>query len=103
MASYLITGASRGLGLGLCTTLAARPASEVSVVFAAARTITDALKDLASRSNGRVEIVPVDVTKEEDVKKAVAQVEQSLNGKGLDVLFNNAGVMNWTFAGIQHM
>jgi hypothetical protein len=46
MASYFVTGTSRGVGPKLIEILAAKPASEVSVVFAAARTATDALKDL---------------------------------------------------------
>ncbi|KAH7304289.1 short chain oxidoreductase [Stachybotrys elegans] len=103
MASYFISGASRGIGLGFCEALAKRPASDVAIVFAGARTITDALKELASSSNGRVEIVPMDVTKADDIKTAALQVEKSLHGKGLDVLFNNAGVCNFMSQGIQHM
>jgi NAD(P)-dependent dehydrogenase (short-subunit alcohol dehydrogenase family) len=100
MTSYFITGASRGIGFGLCETLAKRPDT---TVFAGARTITDQLEQLASSSSGRVEIVQMDATKSEDIKKAVAQVEKSLGGKGLDVLFNNAGIMGFTFNGIQNM
>ncbi|KAF7561809.1 hypothetical protein G7046_g2352 [Stylonectria norvegica] len=103
MASYLITGTGRGLGLALSAALAAKPASEVSVVYAAFRTETEALKNLVSSSNGRVQAVPLDVTDPESVKKAASQVEKSLGGKGLDVLYNNAGVMNWTPNGIATM
>lgn len=103
MASYLITGTSRGIGLKLAEILAAKPASEVSVIFAATRTETDALKQLAAKSAGHVEIVSIDVTSEESVKQAVSKVEQSLGGKGLDVLINNAGIMNSTPNGIETM
>lgn len=54
MASYIITGASRGIGLALAGILAAKPVSEVSIVYAAARTETDALKKLIAKSGGRV-------------------------------------------------
>lgn len=103
MASYLITGTSRGIGLKLAEVLAAKPASEVSMVFAATRTETDALKQLAAKSAGRIEIVSIDVTSEESVKQAASKVEQSLAGKGLDVLINNAGIMNYTPNGIETM
>lgn len=103
MASYFITGTSRGVGLKLAEILAAKPASEVSVVFAAARTETQALKDLASKSDGRIQIVSIDITSEQSVKQAASKVEQSLGNKGLDVLINNAGVMNYTPDGIETM
>jgi NAD(P)-dependent dehydrogenase (short-subunit alcohol dehydrogenase family) len=103
MASYLITGASRGIGLALSEALAAKPSSEVSVVFAAYRTFTDELKQLVSKSNGRVEAVPMDVVQEDQAKKAAAHVEKALDGKGLDVLVNNAGVVPITPGGIVGM
>ncbi|THC96007.1 hypothetical protein EYZ11_004506 [Aspergillus tanneri] len=62
MASYLITGSSRGLGLAI-----------------------------------------LDTTNQESVQEAVKQVEQQLQGKGLDVLVNNAGVMPITREGIEKM
>ncbi|KAK1143606.1 hypothetical protein N8T08_006216 [Aspergillus melleus] len=103
MASYLITGTSRGIGLALTRILASKPASEVSTVFAAARTETGELRELAARSNGRVQIIGIDVTSKESTKKAASQVEQALGDKGLDVLINNVGIMNYTPNGIEHM
>jgi NAD(P)-dependent dehydrogenase (short-subunit alcohol dehydrogenase family) len=103
MASYFITGTSRGVGLKLTEILAAKPASEVSVIFAAARTETDALKDLTAKFTDRIEIVSIDVTSEKSVRQAASKVEQSLRGKGLDVLINNAGIMNYTPDGIETM
>ena len=103
MASYFITGASRGLGLGLCTALAAKPASVVAIVYAAARSKTDALNELVSKSSGRVGLVSLELTNEESIKQAVKQVEQSLPTSGLDVLINNAGVMPFTANGTHTM
>jgi len=93
MASYFITGASRGLGLDLVRSLSVKPNSEVSVVFAAARTESENLKKLASGTGGRIQIVPLDVESEDSIKRAAAQVERHQKGKGLDVLVNVAGVM----------
>lgn len=103
MASYLITGASRGIGLAMAGILASKPASEVSVIFAAARTETDELKQLIAKSAGRVHLVNIDVTDYASVKQAAADVEKLLNGKGLDVLVNGVGIMNSTPEGIEHM
>ncbi|EYE97454.1 short-chain dehydrogenase-like protein [Aspergillus ruber CBS 135680] len=103
MASYLVTGSSKGLNLGICNILASKPPSEVSKVFTSARRHTDALKDLISQYPGRVEFVLMDVTSEESVQKAVEQIEKSLGGKGLDVLINGVGVMPFTPEGIHTM
>ncbi|KAF2136705.1 uncharacterized protein K452DRAFT_292218 [Aplosporella prunicola CBS 121167] len=103
MSSYFITGSSRGLGLTLARQLAAKPASEVSKVFASARSETEPLKNLVAENNGRVEFVQLDVTSEESAKKAASTVEQSLGEKGLDVLINNAGVMPSTKGGVINM
>ncbi|KAH6613148.1 short-chain dehydrogenase/reductase SDR [Boeremia exigua] len=103
MASYLITGSSRGIGLGYVTVLARKDVSEVSKIFAAARSESAALKELIAESAGRVEFVPLEVTSEESAKDAAKQVERSLGGKGLDVLINNAGIPSHTDGGIQNM
>lgn len=103
MASYLVTGTSRGIGLTLANILASKPASEVSTVYAAARTETDELKRLVAKSNGRVQIVGIDVTSKDSARKAASQVEQALGGKSLDVLINNVGIMNYTPDGIEAM
>lgn len=103
MASYLVTGTSRGIGLALCEALAAKPASEVSVVFAAYRTYTDGLKQLVAKSDGRIKAVAMDVTDEAQIKDAAMLVEKALDNKGLDVLINNAGVAPLTPGGIATM
>lgn len=93
MASYLITGASRGIGLELTRQLSSLPSSTVSKVFATARGDAPALKELTQKSSGKVVIVKLDTTSLESAKQAAAEVESHLEGKGLDVLINNAGVM----------
>ncbi|KAL2046761.1 hypothetical protein ABVK25_011549 [Lepraria finkii] len=103
MASYLITGASRGFGLALARQLASLPASDVSKVFATARGDTPALEELAKKSPGRVVVVKLDVTNEASIKQAAAEVETNLEGKGLDVLINNAGVCQYASDGVKSM
>lgn len=46
MASYLVTGASRGLGLTMVARLASSSNFVVKIIFAAARSQTTDLKDL---------------------------------------------------------
>ncbi|KAL9004066.1 MAG: hypothetical protein Q9188_003101 [Gyalolechia gomerana] len=103
MASYLITGASRGFGFALARQLASLPASDVTKVFATARGDAFALKELAKQSSGRIVVVQLDVTNEASIKQAVAEVEVNLEGKGLDVLINNAGVCQYADDGVQSM
>ncbi|KAH7079848.1 short-chain dehydrogenase/reductase SDR [Paraphoma chrysanthemicola] len=103
MASYLVTGSSRGIGLGYITVLARKDVSEVSKIFAAARSESAALKGLISESAGRIEYIPLEVTSEQSAKEAAERVEQSLGEKGLDVLINNAGVPSHTEGGLENM
>lgn len=104
MASFLITGSSRGLGLALATRLASLPSGQVGTIFATARQDNSAqLKELISASSGRVELVVLDVTDKKSVQEASRLVEQKLQGKGLDYLINNAGAMDWNPAGVEGM
>ncbi|EKG16295.1 Short-chain dehydrogenase/reductase SDR, partial [Macrophomina phaseolina MS6] len=96
MASYFVTGSSRGIGLGIVQSLAQAPAADVGKGFASARTETPALTNLVSDPAGRFEFIGLDVTSEQSVRKAVQTVERSLGGQALDVLINNAGIMNHT-------
>ncbi|RDW58270.1 hypothetical protein BP5796_12200 [Coleophoma crateriformis] len=73
MASCLITGCSRGLGLELTKQLSSQPAVD--------------------SSNGRINFVLLDVAKEDSIAAAVLEVTQILGaGNGLDLLINNAGI-----------
>lgn len=103
MASYLITGASRGLGFELTRQLLSLPASQVNKVFATTRADAPGLAELAQKSSGRLVVVKLDVTKEATIKEAAKEVEADLAGRGLDVLINNAGKMPWTPNGVATM
>lgn len=103
MASYLITGCSRGLGLAMAEHLITLPTCEVDRVFATARQESPALKALIQSSAGRMQFVELDATNERSIKAAVSEVEFRLDGAGLDVLINNAGKMLTTPEGIVNM
>lgn len=104
MASYLVTGASRGLGLALVSRLVALPPSEVTKIIATARSDNSPkLKEIVNNSSGRVEWVKLDVSEQTSALEAASEVERVLQGKGLDYLINNAGTMDWSPTGVEGM
>ncbi|GCB17171.1 C-factor [Aspergillus awamori] len=95
MASYLVTGSTRGIGFELVRQLSEKSPSEVSTIIATSRSVNASLQDLADRHPGRVVLVPLDVTVPESIQKAAQTVESIMGDKGLDVLINNAGIVGW--------
>lgn len=80
MATYLVTGANRGIGLEYCRQLKERG----DTVIAVCRSACDELKNLG------VQIEPnVDITNDASVN----DLAQRLKGLHLDVLINNAGII----------
>ncbi|KAL7424297.1 hypothetical protein Q5752_001887 [Cryptotrichosporon argae] len=88
MSSYVITGASRGLGLELARQLVAAPSARV--VFATVRAPSAALDEIAAASAGKVVVLKLETTDAANVAAVAADIEARLGGKGLDVLINNA-------------
>ncbi|KAF7724704.1 hypothetical protein EC973_000812 [Apophysomyces ossiformis] len=88
MVVYLITGASRGLGLEFVKQLSARG----DTVIAAARNPdrADALQSLA-KENSNVHLMALDTVNKESIQAAVKEVDR-IAPNGLDVLINNAGI-----------
>lgn len=80
MATYLVTGANRGIGYEYCKQLQQRGDD----VIAVCRSTSEELESL----DVRVE-TDVDITSDE----SVAQLAQKLEGVTLDVLINNAGIL----------
>lgn len=85
--SIVITGASSGIGKATATLLAQHGWR----VFAAVRKEEDARK-LEAESNGALEGILLDVTNGESIAVAAQEVAKRLEGRGLDALFNNAGI-----------
>lgn len=81
----LVTGANRGIGLGLVKALIAR---QVKRVYLAGRDLMSVEQIIASLDGGATELVPIllDVTKQEHIETLASLVPS------LDVLINNAGI-----------
>lgn len=93
MSTYAITGTSKGLGLALTKHLLDLPSTQIAHIFALSRSApTKALAALIQNSNDRVTHIKCAVDDDESVQQAASEVDKALNGKGLDVLVNNAGV-----------
>jgi NAD(P)-dependent dehydrogenase (short-subunit alcohol dehydrogenase family) len=103
MSSYLITGSSRGLGLSISRILVCKPSDQVSVVFASSRSRSAALDELIAANPGRIVFVQLDVSKRDSVDEAVRRIEEVVGARGLDILINNAGILNYTRGGIVNM
>ncbi|KAG2208752.1 hypothetical protein INT47_007851 [Mucor saturninus] len=85
--TYIVTGASRGLGLEFVKQIAANG----HTVFACARN-PDSSKDLqALIDNKQVFGVKLDTTCEKSIKAAVEEID-SKAPQGVDILINNAGI-----------
>ncbi|KAL3480889.1 hypothetical protein BJX99DRAFT_254216 [Aspergillus californicus] len=92
MPSYLITGCSRGLGLELTRQLIST--NEDATIFASARSSDGpGLRKLLETYPERIIYVHLDVTDRKSIEEAVEFITAKLDGKGLDVLINNAGFM----------
>ncbi|OAP57408.1 hypothetical protein AYL99_08146 [Fonsecaea erecta] len=100
MASYLITGANRGLGLLMVSFLASKPASEVRLIIAAARKSSTELDKLVADSNlaskPTVIALNLSVAQDTSVGAFADEVAKVLGSSGLDVLINNAGVLYYS-------
>ncbi|HSC67945.1 MAG TPA: SDR family oxidoreductase [Cellvibrio sp.] len=79
MKTVLVTGANRGIGLALCKTYLAQGWKAIGLCRTASPELTE--------SGARV-IAGVDVTD----TKALAQLVETLEGRKIDLLINNAGI-----------
>lgn len=89
--SYLVTGATRGIGLELVTQLLAHPAQHVVVAGARSPETATALHTLVSEYPGQLYVIALDTADEDSIKAAAQWVNEHLDGR-LDVLINNAGI-----------
>ena len=82
--TWFITGTSAGIGQALAEAVLARGGK----VVAAVRNVSS-MADLEAASGGRLKTIALDVTKPEQVERAVREGEAAFGG--IDVLVNNAG------------
>lgn len=93
MTSYLVAGASRGIGLALTQALASQPST--STIFAGVRNTNDPTLSTL-KSNPKIRVVELDITSDISVSAAAEDIAQQNGGK-LDVVIVNAGVAKGSF------
>lgn len=87
MTTVFVTGANRGIGLEFTRQYSADGAHVVATCRAPDKAAE--LRALADSSDGRIEIMTLDVTD----AASVALIKRALEGRPIDILINNAGVM----------
>jgi NAD(P)-dependent dehydrogenase (short-subunit alcohol dehydrogenase family) len=80
MNTYLVTGANRGIGLEYCRQLKEKGAK----VIAVCRSASNELENLGVSIK-----TDIDITSE----KSITELVKSLDGQSIDVLINNAGIL----------
>ncbi|KAL4442080.1 hypothetical protein ABPG77_011341 [Micractinium sp. CCAP 211/92] len=83
----LVTGASRGIGLGLVRELLAGGATVVATV----RSSSNGLSELASEASGRLHIVQLDTASAESIAACVEGLKKEF--QHFDLVVNNAGIL----------
>ncbi|XP_064242675.1 C-signal-like [Passer domesticus] len=93
--SVLVTGANRGIGLGLVQHFLRMP-NPPQWIFAGCRDPkgqrAQELQNLASK-HPNIIIIPLEVADPSSIKAAAAKVGEHLGGSGLNLLINNAGIL----------
>ncbi|CAI2350010.1 unnamed protein product [Caenorhabditis sp. 36 PRJEB53466] len=90
--TIFITGANRGIGLGLVRHLL--KVSGVETLIAGARNIDGAAELQAlAKEDPRLHLLAVDVSDDESLQNSVRTVGQIVGTRGLNLLINNAGVI----------
>ncbi|KAF9822390.1 hypothetical protein SFRURICE_017665 [Spodoptera frugiperda] len=89
MKTVLITGANRGLGLGMVKYLTKQ--NTVKNIFATCRTVSEELKTLSAEHKNLV-ILNLDVKNTSSFDEVSSQISKIVGEQGLNLLINNAGV-----------
>ncbi|CAG2114161.1 unnamed protein product [Medioppia subpectinata] len=90
--SVLITGANRGIGLGLVTALLTKPNGGPKHVIATTRQATNAALDELRDRHANLHILQLDGTDYKSFDGFAKQVADIVGDRGLDTLINNAGM-----------
>ncbi|HZY71514.1 MAG TPA: SDR family NAD(P)-dependent oxidoreductase, partial [Edaphobacter sp.] len=85
----LVTGGSRGIGRGIALALA-ESGCDVAVNYLSARKQADEVVEQIATIGRKAIAVQADVSKEDEVKRLVAEAETYLGQ--IDILVNNAGI-----------
>ena len=92
MKKIFITGANRGIGLELTK----QNLIEGHFIYASCRNpiAANELKSLQNQFKDKIEILKLDVEDEISVKTCFSDLEK--NNQSIDLLFNNAGIIDWS-------
>ena len=90
--SIFITGCNRGIGLEFVKQFLSLP-NPPECIFATCRSLEQAseLKSLSERSKN-LHVMEMDLNDHESFCQVVSEVDRKLEGRGLDLLLNNAGI-----------
>ncbi|KAF8355134.1 hypothetical protein PRIPAC_96757, partial [Pristionchus pacificus] len=88
--NIVVTGANRGIGLGLIKELLKN--DQIGKLFATTRNPSKS-PELQSISDPRLVIVEMDADSDASIGKAVEQIGKVVGSSGVDILINNAGVL----------
>ena len=92
--SIVITGGNRGIGLEIVKQLLSLP-NPPECVVATCRSLEAAIElNSLSKCNKNLHVVQLDVNDFEGFNQVVSEVERKLEGRRLDLLLNNAGIMD---------
>lgn len=86
MATVLITGANRGIGLAVARQYAVGGSQVIACCREPGK--ADALNEIAAASGGRVRIMPLEMKD----KASIATLKGSLGEEAIDILINNAAI-----------
>uniref|UniRef100_A0A8R1DJ74 Uncharacterized protein n=1 Tax=Caenorhabditis japonica TaxID=281687 RepID=A0A8R1DJ74_CAEJA len=89
--SVLITGANRGIGLGLLKQFL--KVKDIQIIIATCRDPTKAEELNALKNDARLHILPLNIDDDESISALYNSVSQLVGEDGLTVLLNNAGVL----------
>jgi NAD(P)-dependent dehydrogenase (short-subunit alcohol dehydrogenase family) len=93
MPSYLITGASRGIGLAFLDNISSNPDN---IAIGLVRNVADTEAKVASWNRSNIHLVQGDLSNYESLKNAAAATAK-ITGGSLDYLIANAGLVEGGF------
>lgn len=93
-AVFVVSGASRGIGLGYCRSLIDRTAGKVVAGVRDPENVHPSLAELRDAHPSRVDVVPLDVTDQDQVEAAATYLASDARyGGRVDALFNVVGIL----------